>query len=62
MIMSILMICCHCSHFQRSIYLSCDQISCKAPYVGPGERLHKFFWLIGLELLLSLPMGNIKLP
>ena len=37
-------------HIFKEVYiLSCDQISCKAHKVG--ERLHKVFGLIGLELL-----------
>ena len=36
-------------HIFKEVYIwSCDQISCKAHMVG--ERMHKVFWLIGLEL------------
>ena len=48
-------------HIFKEVYISrCDQISCKAHMVG--ERIHKVFWLTGLELYLPWPKGNIKLP
>ena len=47
MIMSILMVCCHCL-FTEVYISSCDQISCKAHNVG--KWLHKVFGPLGLEL------------
>ena len=55
------MVCCRCLFTFSKKYISRGVIKFHVKHIMVGERIHKVFWLTGLELYLPWPKGNIKL-